>query len=181
MPLDFIQGGNLFKCTNGEYISVLSLDDGIVDCVSTNATDERECEHRYTLSLNICKSFTQRKNKKLRSFSAFLSEFNDFVEFSVNEQVFRYDDHMRPMLINGSKLAYPTEITQKFSHDTNKFLCKSGFEIDILLVNDLVSDCGPENDDEFILASQAKGLKFLCSVQGQLPCFNGHNKCYNIF
>ena len=72
------------------------------------------------------------------------------------------------------------EITQKFSDDANKFLCKSGLEIDILLVNDLVSDCEPENDDEFILASQAEGFKFLCSVEGKLPWFNGHNKCYNI-
>ena len=121
-------------------------------------------------------------------------EFSDFVkinngekskgsnQFSKNKckKVSRYGDHISPVLINGSKLIYPMEIAQKISDETNKFLCKSGIEIDILLVNDLVSDCGPENDDEFLLESQAEGFKFICSVEGQLPCFNGHNKCYNI-
>ena len=40
-PLEFAQGGNLIQCANGEYISVLSLDDGIVGCANANATNEK--------------------------------------------------------------------------------------------------------------------------------------------
>ena len=204
-PLEFAQGGNLIQCANGEFISVLSLDDGIVGCTNANATNEKQCEYRHTLSPNMCKHFAQRTNKKFRSSSTFYFDlelndikcrvsFSDSVkinngekskgsnQFSKNKckKVSRYGDHISPVLINGSKLIYPMEIVQKISDETNKFLCKSGIEIDILLVNDLVSDCGPENDDEFLLESQAEGFKFICSVEGQLPCFNGHNKCYNI-
>ena len=151
-PLEFAQGGNLIQCANGEYISVLSLDDGIVGCANANATNEKKCEYRHTLSPNMCKHFAQRTYKKFRSSSTFYFdlELNDIkCQFSKNKckKVSRYGDHISPVLINGSKLIYPMEIAQKISDETNKFLCKSGIEIDILLVNDLVSDCGPENDD----------------------------------
>ena len=60
-------------------------------------------------------------------------------------------------------------------------MCMNGLIIDSILVNDLLVDCFPDPDDEFLLAYVLTGNANLnCSNPGELPCKEGHSKCFNI-
>ena len=70
------------------------------------------------------------------------------------------------------------EMYKHFSQDM--FIFKIGLKIGLHLVNDLVADCVPDADEEYILKSLVTGTKYSCSKKNLLPCMEGHNKCYNI-
>ena len=46
-------------------------------------------------------------------------------------------------------------------------------------VNDLVSDCGPESEDEPVLLSLKAKLKTFKCKPWEIPCIEGHTKCFN--
>lgn len=61
------------------------------------------------------------------------------------------------------------------------FVCVDGRKMDITFVNDLVFDCGLSGDDEFhLLEMKNSFLSFSCSEPSQIPCRDGHSKCFNI-
>ena len=70
-----------------------------------------------------------------------------------------------------------TNFTEKKKH---YFICpNSSVIIDIFLVNDLVSDCGPEGEDEPALIALLKFKKAVpCSLPSEIPCLKGHPKCF---
>ena len=51
--------------------------------------------------------------------------------------------------------------------------------MDISYVNDLVSDCGPESEDEPVLLQLKANLKEIKCKPWQIPCMEGHIKCFN--
>ncbi len=62
------------------------------------------------------------------------------------------------------------------------FKCSSGKMLDISYVNDLVSDCGLPANDEYHLKDLLRiGKYFYCKNKMQIPCRQGHSKCFNIF
>ena len=49
------------------------------------------------------------------------------------------------------------------------------------MVNDFVTDCGPNAEDANILHIIHKGItNCKCDLKYQIPCRKGHNKCYNV-
>ena len=67
----------------------------------------------------------------------------------------------------------------KHKHDV--FTCNNGLKIPPTKVNDLVSDCGPTEEDELQYIQLLKhGIYHKCKEPGQLPCILGHTKCYKI-
>ena len=61
------------------------------------------------------------------------------------------------------------------------FLCDCGLTIDIFLFNDLIPDCGFVADDEPILLSLlTKNKTFPCNLPFELPCKQGHLRCYKL-
>ena len=72
-------------------------------------------------------------------------------------------------------------ISNNWSYTINKFQCNSGKILSSELVNDLVADCGIEADDESILKSMLlNGSYFECEHPSELPCKEGHPRCYNL-
>ena len=64
------------------------------------------------------------------------------------------------------------------NQDMNKFMCNNGKSFDSSLINDLVTDCGPEAEDEPLLLSLKKtGHMFHCKPQ-EIPCMEGHSMCF---
>ena len=57
-----------------------------------------------------------------------------------------------------------------------EFACSKGFNINKLLVNDLVIDCEDETDEDLL----PLGSTPTCMQIGQISCRNGHRKCLNI-
>ena len=61
------------------------------------------------------------------------------------------------------------------------FTCKNTITLDQVFQNDLVVDCGPEGEDELVLISLLKTSTHMkCKHPHELPCKEGHLKCYNI-
>ena len=61
------------------------------------------------------------------------------------------------------------------------FDCSSGLTIHKDLIDDLVSDCGQQPDDEPLYISLLVNQTFQsCKNPLQIPCFGGHSKCYEI-
>ncbi len=59
--------------------------------------------------------------------------------------------------------------------------CRNGIELDMLLKNDLVPDCGPDAEDEpILLSSLSHNRHFTCKRPYEIPCKSGHSKCFNM-
>lgn len=62
-----------------------------------------------------------------------------------------------------------------------QFKCGNQKSLPVEQVNDLISDCDPDDEDEVFLRNVVKGMYFSqCSNPNQLPCLPGHPLCYNI-
>ena len=97
-----------------------------------------------------------------------------------NVNLFHLHNQFRPYLKNGSRHKCFIDAYNHFDQLNNLFKCYNGKKISFYLLNDLVTDCGPEAEDEFILKSLASNTYFLCSEKEQLPCIKGHNRCYYV-
>ena len=80
---------------------------------------------------------------------------------------------------NSCRIYKPPVSRTKISNDAvnslNNFTCKNGNDISKILVNDLISDCGPEGDDEYHLNNILNfHHNYKCSLPEQLPCLVGH-------
>lgn len=64
---------------------------------------------------------------------------------------------------------------------TSVHVCINNLNINIALVNDLVADCGPEAEDEPVLASFLWNKRiYNCVRPYEIPCLKGHSKCHDI-
>ena len=65
------------------------------------------------------------------------------------------------------------------SNNIKKFVCNNGKILAISLVNDLISDCGLNSEDEpILLAIKAKVQTFNCKPW-EIPCMEEHKKFFN--
>ena len=61
------------------------------------------------------------------------------------------------------------------------FTCNSGKVIAKILFDDMISDCGPNAEDEPLLKLLLdKKIHYSCEIPGEMPCMIGHKKCYKI-
>ena len=159
-------GINLFKCSKGGYIHHRYVCDGITDCPN-DRIDEEFCicdQNKFIANkTNLCM-------KLKNNISATQCTFNYYLE--INGVCKKYDSNM---LANKTETQPPLK-----GQSLEKFICNSGKPLDASLVNDLVSDCGPEFEDEpALLLSMNKTQTFVCRQQ-EIPCLEGHYKCFNI-
>ena len=147
----FSFGGNIFICSDKTFISALFVCNGIIDC-SNDSSDEINCNSFFNKNLQrVAPSFTSKKYHSTPI-------YNLTVEDSSSRYV-------------GSNTMHNTQFT-----------CNNGKKINSLLMNDLVSDCGPGGDDEPILMQLlTDNVPQSCNNRNQIPCREGHSKCFNIF
>ncbi len=152
-------GINLFECEHGVHISAQLLCDGRIDC-QNNKADEANCSSRRTLN----ESHSTQRTGKLQS------HCSDLMYTLADKSCAMYD---QTDIKNHVSTNLPAK--QLFSN------CKNGPKVNILFQNDLFANCASEADDEPILSSLLKHhLYFPCKVSSQLPCKEGHTKCYNL-
>ena len=189
-------------------MSIQYMCDDQIDCLVNEPTDEMKCQCKRTqVYSNHCKFVRDIPGKTACSSFYMLMKENVCQVLVVNEDglvesdVFdtklqkkvknnceiaveasvHLQDHFRPLLFNGSRANCFFDAYRNFNHISNSFVCINGKKISLELLNDLVADFGPQEEDEFLFKSLATGIKFLCSESKQLPCMEGHNKCYDIF
>ncbi len=160
-------GSGLFSCKNTTFISNLFVCDGDIDCPNNDISDEKEnvfCAHfdaKNTQQHSNNKTINATENKPKCSPLYYVAASGSCVKFT------------RLMPKNSF---YAADVLNK-SHYT----CEDNSTIDIALVDDLHSDCGPNADDEPILKSLlVNDVHFRCENQNQVPCHQGHPQCYNL-
>ena len=149
---------NTFLCSSGETISKLYQCDGINHCLdrinSTQASDERA---------STCVAYP--KKQRHCSGSGCICSPLHFKSTSGNCLIFWF------------------QISDTWKVNVailEKFTCKNNSTIDMSLLDDLISDCGPSGEDEPMLkALLTNGSSVDCPSEGQFPCRSGHLKCYN--
>ena len=156
----FVAGGNTFHCGDGVYISMIYICDGVDDCPGNSKEDEKHCLCDRNKLLPPCKYIID--NGENKSCSLFYTITAD-----------------GSCSLSGPSLKGTTTTSQ--NNSLGKFTCQDGSDIDNILVNDLISDCGPDGDDEYHYKAMVKFKNIYdCPLKSQLPCYKGHSKCYDI-
>ena len=155
---------NVFKCADGAYISAQYVCDGTMDCPDDKPEDDMKC---------VCNKSNETRTRKTCKFVILHAEHqicSPLYHSSPNKtcSIFKLPN------IRDSKAKIAKE-------DNDTFVCFNGTTISSELVNDLVSDCFPQGEDEEELKSVLVNKNFsFCHVPHQIPCREGHSKCFNI-
>ena len=138
-------GGNIFQCKGGSYISASYLCDGIIDCPNGNKIDEVGCLcHNTDNYTHKCKHLDEQN--KTCSFFYFKNngKCRIFSFYALSDKNDKLDEN---------------------------FTCGNNITISNKLVNDLIADCGPSAEDEFLLQYSTKTDRiFNCPEPGMLQC-----------
>ena len=141
---------NIFKCKNKRFVSIISVCNNENDC--TDGEDEKQC---------ICKSFHPYCKKVCRNSKCSCS-------------------YLHYQTRNGNCDSYKIAKMRKLSMD-KMFVCTDGTTIFDSQVGDLISDCESSSDDEEMYKKLLLYYEFdKCTIPGQIPCTQGHSKCFNI-
>ena len=150
-------GENIFKCIKGGYISSIYVCDDRIDCPFDNS-EEKNC---------VC-HISQLNNISIHSFK----KLQNYNETGTSLCYLSFD---------GTYHKYVVKQYREQKSSEQFIVCKSGCKLDLILKNDLVPDCGPEAEDKPILLSLLLSSAYLtCLEPYQLPCKEGHSKCYNM-
>ena len=199
-PHDFHMGGNIFNCSMKFFISFKFVCDGKYDCGGYNSADEIDChcqsfspkckylgtnlkENRcsyfyFKTKNNVCEKY-ELTPKTLMDVQASIKKINHVKENLFNlklpsDGLFNFASHKYDNImyfLNG--ISSKTNLKEVFS-------CTNGLVLSNIIVNDIVSDCGSEADDEDLLQSLALGKVYSCKYKDQIPCVQGHSRCYDI-
>ena len=206
IELEWFMGSNLFRCASHSYISIHYICDRRIDCPGKQPTDEIGCHcHTSENYSSKCKYIVGNNNKTTCS-DFYVKGFNKSCQIlsirdnSVNKiennmtdiaiemnnctitnlHLSYLQNHFTPILINGKRHPCYEEDFKHLNQTTELFKCSSGKTIGAYLINDLIADCGPTAEDEFIIRYNTKIKEFACPKKGQLPCIDGHIRCYNV-
>ncbi len=146
----------LFQCPDGPYFSSLYLCDGTIDCIETQS-DETNCTCELQFLGPTCMILSIPNKTQVCSTLYYTTHNYSCQKFSEME--------------HKSSRTVPT---------SEVFNCGHGQEIDALLLNDLVPDCGPNAEDEIMLVfALVNTTGAECANPNQLPCSPGHPLCCN--
>ncbi len=164
----FVQGGNIFLCASGAYISQLAVCDGLKDCGDHESSDEIGCTCKSGSQLTSkCKYILDNKGMKRTS------QFYQNTKSHFEHEMFNFFDTTK------------RENTELLKTTTNAFYCHFGRSIPAEFVDDLIGDCGVFAEDEPQLNTLAHSpnviQQYICNNYTQIPCRIGLALCFNIF
>ena len=141
---------NIYKCKSGRFISAILVCDNSNDCADGEDEKQCTCESFQPYCKTIC------KNSKCSC---------SYLHYETRD---------------GKCDSYKIPKVRKLSMK-EMFMCADGTTIFASQVSDLVSDCGSSADDEEIYKNLLLYDEFdNCTSPGQIPCTQGHSKCFNI-
>ena len=153
-------GINLYPCRDNYFVSSMYICDDVVDCINDH-NDQILCH---------CPIFGDENTRLLRKCKK--------VKFGPNLSLC---SSLYYLSVDGNCKKYLPEAVPETKHAFTYSFCKNGQTIDLNLVNDLVVDCGPDAEDEPELKALLNFHIFVsCKEPDQLPCKEGHSKCFFI-
>ena len=148
---------NVFLCHSGLFISSNKVCDGIMNCGITDNSDEDGCK---------CKTANEKCKYIVNIAERRQWECSSLYFTAADGKCYSFDHEYNH--------------TKEVNTISRKFVCKNGNEIDVLFVDDLVSDCGESADDEIILQDIIVNHTYYpCDTEGEIPCKNGHKRCFD--
>ena len=159
------KGDNTFKCENGTFISQQYVCDGIANCPGYQPLDEMGCHCHSDTKENYsgkCKWIINPISKT--------TICSGFYFLSVDGTCTSYQ-----FTAFNSNLRFNKTVGMEF------IKCANGKIIHNDLADDLVAHCTPENQDKIhVIKMLHNRTHFQCKEANQLPCLEGHSKCYTI-
>ncbi len=154
------------RCKQGGDISMMALCDGTDDCLFDNS-DESICYCECKTASKYCKTI----NSSLTEFGHHCGPF-----------YYRPRDKNEDCKLHLGSYSFQYQISQALSKENEyMFQCNCRKYIEHFLLNDLIPDCGPSGEDEYLLKSLLfNGKEMVCSALNKLPCEPGHLKCFNV-
>ncbi len=150
-----------FQCLEGSHIASIFVCDQQKDCPN-DFSDESKCISDSTFEKKRMTPFPHRYVKSSENNQAICGPLYYMGSGGSCHQFLVVQIH------NNSSLSHTSRVGSACT-------VQSG------LVDDLFGDCGPSADDEQILKALLKdGNSSLCTKPDQLPCKEGHSKCFNI-
>ena len=146
-----------FKCKNGSYILYKFICDGIINCID-DRSDEEHCNCNRTQTLKTC---------KFRSISKYLLLCSSTYYMNKNGECMKY--------------ASPDKIYQEL-HINYNFQKSNTIKMSKLSASETPENISKLNRiNERELVSALKFMTFsVCLNPGELPCWEGYNKCYKL-
>ena len=191
-PVSLMKVGlNTFKCEKNVLISITLLCNGHNDCPGQDPLDEIGCQcDSQVANMTQCKS--KIKGNGLKICSYFLQTVNNSCHVYENVYKFVSSKFTHDSCTNNKssstfyynlKCYLLNEIHKKltFVVETKSYYnCTNGLRIHFSMVNDLVSDCGPDAEDEEFLKNVKQNQLYTCFNKNQISCRIGHPRCFNI-
>ena len=150
-----------FHCSGGGHVASIFVCDKQKDCPN-DFSDESECISGSTSEKKGMTPFPHR-----------------YVKSSENNQTI-----CGPLYYMGSGgSCHQFLVVEKHNKSSSSDTSRVGSvcTVQTALLDDLFGDCGPGADDEQILKALLKdGNSSLCTRPDQLPCLDGHSRCFNI-
>ncbi len=148
----------LFVCKNNQFVSTASCCDGIHDCgdiINPSSNTTRGSDE----DMCHCQSSLEQRSSNLSEKTKFQCS-----------PLFYMDIHQRCKSFVG-------QVKQK---PFLQYQC-GNLSISKTLVNDLIPDCGPMAEDEFLMKQiLTANVQLECPQENQIPCMDGHSTCYNM-
>ncbi len=150
---------NLFMCSNTVLVSALYVCDGIADCGGNNNDDESKILCKYGQD----ESFSDVSG--IKGTCGPLFKINKTGHCAVHSTTIRMKE--KPFTVQDALSIL--------------YACRNGTPIYTTLFNDLVPDCPFQQDDEpQLLSMLQKNSFYTCTERHQIPCRDGHSRCYNL-
>ena len=149
---------NMFRCQKQSFASQFLHCDGKIDC-SHDASDEMCCEGNQSNTLKNCREIELVDNRTCPVL------FYTSLKGLCHKYIPQY--HKNTLL--------------SAQHHNVSFSCTDGPQLNSLFVDDLMSECGSNGEDEPILLLLSIGKQLAhCQLPFEMPCYPGHSKCHNV-
>ena len=182
-----IHGTYMFKCKKGSFIISDFICNNFTDC-PYDESDEEYCTCKENVKVKNCKHIERGQTKKVCHHFYYTTLSGNCYKYN-NVNAIWQDFQIKLMKVDtesNSKMEERTNFHESSKNhqeifDQEYFNCNSGKVIAKMLYDAMVSDCGPDAEDEPLLKLLLyKTIYYSCERPDERPCMVGHKRCYKI-